>query len=57
MNQLIELNENNEKFMENLIGYQEKMKFIFDRKANDILFHPIYLVLILDSREEKGKHG
>ena len=44
--------------MENLINYQEKMKFIFDIKAKDILFQPGDLVLRWDvRREEKGKHG
>lgn len=58
MNQLIELNESREKFLENLIGYQQKLKMTFDRKAKNVLFQPGHLVLIWDARrEDKGKHG
>ena len=58
LNKVIELSENRDKFRENLITYQEKMKTIFDKKAKEILFQAVDLVLRWDTRrEEKGKHG
>ena len=58
LNKVIELSERRNKFRDNLVTYQEKMKSIFDRKAREIMFQAGDLVLRWDTRrEEKGKHG
>lgn len=58
MNKVVELRENRDKVRDNLIVYQCKMKNIFDRKAKEIDFKVVDLVLRWDTRrEDKGKHG
>ena len=58
MNNVMELSESRNKFRENLLTYQRKMKTIFDRKAKEIMFQKGDLVLRWDTRkEDKGKHN
>ena len=58
INQLVELHENKEQVGTQLLNYQQRVKYLFDKKAKDKPLQQGDLVLKWDvRREDKGKHG
>ena len=58
INHLIELQELQGEVYHKSQNFQERMKYIFDRKVKKDNFHTDELVLKWDARiEDKGKHG
>ncbi|KAH9319306.1 hypothetical protein KI387_021075, partial [Taxus chinensis] len=58
INQIMELDEERRASHQRHIGFQEKLKRLFDKKVTPMAFNIGDLVLLWDSRNEnKGKHG